>query len=188
MGLDAIAREIRECTRCPLHESRTCAVPGEGPADARIMLVGEAPGREEDIRGRPFIGRAGKILDEALQGAGLKREALFITSVVKCRPPHNRTPHKHEIETCVATHLQRQIKAIQPDIVCLLGRVAAGALLGEARLFVIRGRLFRRDRLYIPTTHPAAAGRNPAWRKALAEDLALLHSLVNGGPTLLPRN
>lgn len=182
MGLDAIAREIRECTRCPLHKSRRHAVPGEGPARARIMLVGEAPGREEDIQGRPFVGRAGKILGEALDGAGLKREELFITSVVKCRPPHNRPPHRHEIETCVGAHLQRQMKAIQPDIVCLLGRVAAGALVGEERLSEIRGRLFRREWFFFPTYHPAAAGRNPAWRGALAEDLALLRSLADGGP------
>lgn len=179
MNLSAIADEVRSCTRCPLYQERHCVVPGEGSARARIMLIGEAPGAQEDLQGRPFVGRSGKILDHALQIAGLKRQDLFITSVVKCRPPHNRLPRKTEVETCIAAHLQRQISVIQPFIICILGGVSAKALLGEANLSRIRGCLIQRDRLYFPTYHPAAAARNPAWRQIFEADLVQLRSLIN---------
>ena len=178
MNLSIIADEVRSCTRCPLHQERQRAVPGEGSARARIMLIGEAPGKQEDMQGRPFVGRSGKILDNALQIAGLKREDLFITSVVKCRPPHNRLPRKSEVETCVAAHLRRQINVIQPDVICLLGGVSAKALLGESNVSRIRGRPIQGDRLYFPTYHPAAAGRNPAWRTAFEADLMQLRNLT----------
>ena len=179
MNLNVIADEVRSCARCTLYQERHCAVPGEGSARARIMLIGEAPGAQEDLQGRPFVGRSGKILDHALQVAGLKRQDLFITSVVKCRPPHNRLPRKIEVETCMAAHLHRQISVIQPFIICILGGVSAKALLGEASLSRIRGRLIQRDRLYFPTYHPAAAGRNPAWRQIFEADLVQLRSLID---------
>jgi DNA polymerase len=181
MNLDAIAAEVRVCTRCPLHRERNLAVPGEGPSDARLMLVGEAPGKEEDLQGLPFVGRAGRVLDEVLQGAGLLRDRLFITSVVKCRPPRNRTPHRLEVDTCIAWYLRRQIEAIQPEIICLLGGVAAHALLGADGLAAVRGKLVRRERLFFPTFHPAGAGRNSRWRQAFAEDMARLAKMVKQG-------
>jgi len=182
MRLSLIAQEILVCTRCDLHHHRQRAVPGEGAERARIMLVGEAPGKEEDIQGRPFVGRSGKILDEILENAGLKRQALFITSVVKCRPPQNRVPRRKEFETCIQAHLIRQIEAISPSIICLLGGVAAEALLGTNRLSSIRGKVLRKEKhLFFPTYHPAAAGRSRSWYRALSEDIVKLQDLVGSG-------
>jgi uracil-DNA glycosylase family 4 len=181
MNLDTIAADVRVCVRCPLHEGRRNAVPGEGPGNARIMLIGEAPGREEDLQGRPFAGRAGKVLDDVLREAGLRRQDIFITSVVKCRPPRNRVPRKGEVATCVAAHLRRQIEVISPDIICLLGGVAVGALLGATPLSLVRGRPLRREHVFLPTYHPAAAGRNPRWRQAFTEDMLLLGRLLEQG-------
>jgi len=179
MRLSTIAREISVCTRCDLHKGHQRTVPGEGPSRARIMLVGEAPGREEDIHGRPFVGRSGKMLDEILKKAGLGRGDLFITSVVKCRPPKNRVPRRLEWETCIQAHLRRQIDVIDPTIICLLGGVATKVLLGKDRLSEQRGRVFRRERrIFFSTYHPAAAGRNRSWYRAFSEDMDKLHSLA----------
>lgn len=179
MRLSTIAREIRVCTRCDLREGRQRAVPGEGPTGARIMLVGEAPGREEDSQGRPFVGRSGRLLDESLKKAGLRRDDLFITSVVKCRPPKNRVPRKWEWETCIQAHLRRQIDVIDPAIICLLGGVATKALLGMDRLLGQRGRIFRREnRIFFPTYHPAAAGRNRSWYRDFCEDMEKFRRLA----------
>ena len=179
MRLTAIAEEVMKCTQCNLHRGRLKAVPGEGPETARIMLVGEAPGREEDLQGRPFVGRSGKILTQVLSRAGLKRDEVFITSVVKCRPPKNRIPLKQEWETCIQAHLWRQIDVIDPRIICLLGGVAAKALLGMHRLTEGRGRIFRReDRVFFPTYHPAGAGRNRSWHRVFSQDMVRLHSLT----------
>ncbi len=174
-ALHDIAREVRCCQRCPLHAHRTQAVPGEGPADAVLVLIGEAPGREEDLQGRPFVGKAGRFLDGALREVGIDRSAVFITSVVKCRPPENRTPHKAEIETCTGVHLQRQLAAIEPDVVCLLGATAVRAMLGNVRFREARGTMIAvGERRYLPTYHPAAAARNPAWARAFQRDLSKL--------------
>lgn len=179
MRLSTIAREIRVCTRCGLHEGRQKAVPGEGPIGARIMLVGEAPGREEDIQGRPFVGRSGRLLDKSLKQAGVSRGALFITSVVKCRPPKNRIPRRWEWETCIQAHLRRQVDEIDPVIICLLGGVATKALLGMDQLSEGRGRIFRREnRIFFPTYHPAAAGRNRSWHRVFSQDMVRLRSLA----------
>ncbi|MDA8093527.1 MAG: uracil-DNA glycosylase [Betaproteobacteria bacterium] len=182
VDLPTIAQEIGVCTRCPLHEGRHHAVPGEGPADARLMFVGEAPGRQEDATGRPFCGAAGKVFDDLLHEAGIARDRTFITSIVKCRPPHNRLPHQPEIATCVGAHLMRQITVIAPAVICLLGALATRSLLGATRLADVRGRFVRRDRLYFPTFHPAAAARNPAWRHTLAADLRTLFETLAGHP------
>ncbi len=177
--LTVIAREIRHCTRCSLFRDRQKAVPGEGPENAKMVLLGEAPGREEDIQGRPFVGLSGRILDQVLRDAGLKREDFFITSVVKCRPPRNRVPRRIEYETCIRAHLWRQIDAINPVVICLLGGVAAKALLNVNRLSEIRGKVVKRGRkTFFPTYHPAAAGRNRSWYQALSEDIAKLRSLL----------
>ena len=177
--LQTIAQEIRTCTLCPLAKSRTNAVPGEGSASASLMLVGEAPGREEDAAGKPFVGRAGKILNQALLDVKIERNEVFITNVVKCRPPNNRVPTKNEIESCVTAHLHRQIQALNPEIICLLGGTAAKALLGEERLATVRGRLIEKDHLYFATYHPAGAGRSPAWYKAFQADIKKLKEFLD---------
>ncbi|MDA8382386.1 MAG: uracil-DNA glycosylase [Betaproteobacteria bacterium] len=182
VDLATIAEDIRACTRCVLHEGRHLAVPGEGPAGARLMFVGEAPGRQEDVQGRPFCGAAGKVFDQLLHDAGIARDQTFITSVVKCRPPHNRLPHQPEIAACAGAHLTRQIAVIAPAVICLLGALATRTLLGETRLGDVRGRFVRRDRLYFPTFHPAAAARNPAWRRTLTADLRTLSEMLARHP------
>lgn len=148
---------ISACRLCPLWQGRTLAVPGAGPAPARLMLVGEAPGREEDLKGLPFVGRAGRLMDEALDEAGLKREEVFITSVIKCRPPQNRKPNKKEIELCLP-YLEDQMDAIRPRIICLMGNTAIQAVLGVVGVTVLRGRILS-DR-FLVTYHPAAVLRN----------------------------
>src|SRR5881396_1192015 len=128
--LATVHSEIIACTKCELHMSRKNAVPGEGPIDAKIMFVGEGPGQNEDEQGRPFVGAAGKLLTELLESIGIKRSDVFITNVVKCRPPSNRAPRKGEIETC-NPYLMSQIRLVKPRIVCALGTPAIATLLGE---------------------------------------------------------
>lgn len=183
--LNTIAGEIRECKRCDLHKGRKKAVPGEGSGQAKIMLVGEAPGREEDIQGRPFVGRSGKVLDVILEKAGLRRRRLFITSVVKCRPPLNRVPRRREWETCIRAHLWRQIEVIHPVIICILGGVAAKALLGVNRISKVRGEFLRYEgHVFFPTYHPAAAGRSLTWSRAFLEDMKKLSDWLQSGSPL----
>ena len=177
-NLQTIAREIRACTLCPLSRTRTNAVLGEGPSPARLMFVGEAPGREEDAQGRPFVGQAGKALILALLSAGIERRDVFITNVVKCRPPDNRAPKKSEVDACVSAYLHRQIQVVAPEIICLLGNTAVKALLGLDRLGIVRGRLMVRNRKYFATYHPAAARRNTTWHDAFLDDLKKLQGLL----------
>src|SRR5207249_9446874 len=122
--LDRISSEARICTKCDLYKERKMAVPGEGPADARVMFIGEGPGAQEDLTGRAFVGSAGKLLTELLGSIGLDRSSVFITNIVKCRPPNNRPPRKTETETCVSLYLQPQIRVINPKIVVPLGTPA----------------------------------------------------------------
>lgn len=125
--LEKLDDEIRECSKCSLNETRRKAVPGEGRCDAEVLLVGEAPGREEDKAGRPFVGRAGEILTDLLREANLRRGKIFIGNVLKCRPPNNRDPRRKEIEKC-SPYLKRQIDIIRPEIIVALGRFPAGLL------------------------------------------------------------
>src|SRR3954469_4516297 len=118
--LEELAAEIRVCTKCPLWESRTLAVPGDGPARARVMIIGEALGREEDESGHPFVGATGRFLDHVLEGTGIDRKDFFITNTVKCRPPKNRTPRKLEVETCTSNYLFEQIALVNPRLIVLL--------------------------------------------------------------------
>ena len=186
-SLASLARGIRRCRRCPLHAARTHAVPGEGDAHARIVLVGEAPGESEDRSGRPFTGRAGRFLDELLDGAGLTRGGLFITSGVKCRPPGNRNPRAEELATCRENWLTRQLDAIDPQWVLLMGRMAIVQTFGPAgRLSDLHGQIHRADtRRYMLTYHPAAGMRFPAAARAMREDFKRLADLArrtdNGG-------
>ncbi len=190
MSLDEIGEEIRRCKRCPLHLTRTNAVPGEGNPRARIVFVGEAPGRNEDLQGRPFVGAAGKLLTELLEKIGLTREEVFITNVVKCRPPNNRDPRPEEISACLP-FLERQLRIIDPEVVVALGRHSALTLLKlagkeERSIMRIRGKvfdveIFGRRRKIIPTLHPAAALYNPKLRPLLEKDFNELGEILNTG-------
>jgi len=173
-SLERVAAEVLSCTKCPLHKGRTRAVPGEGPPHARVMFIGEAPGREEDKQGRPFVGKAGQLLTEALEEAGLRREQVFITNVVKCRPPGNREPTEEEAEAC-RPYLMRQIALLRPEVICLLGSVATRSLLGEASVSSLRGRFIEREgRRYYVTLHPAAAIYNPGLKSLFKGDIRRL--------------
>ncbi len=177
--LEEIAAEVRQCTLCDLHRGRTHAVPGEGPPDARVMFIGEGPGREEDEQGRPFVGPAGRYLNALLQRAGLVREEVFITNIVKCRPPGNREPTPTEVEAC-RSYLDGQIACLRPHIICLLGRPATATLLDpSATMGKIHGSPISKDGFtYIPMYHPAAALHNQRLAPVLTEDFTRLGLLL----------
>lgn len=175
------AREILgECTRCPLHESRKKLVFGAGNPEARLMFVGEAPGRAEDAQGLPFVGPAGKLLDDLLAGIGLRRPDVYITNVVKCRPPGNRDPLPLEIETC-GPFLRAQIRIIAPKVVCELGRIAAGVMMERTiQISRIHGQKFNGPGYFnVPVFHPAAALRTPDTMRLLREDFEKLASYIS---------
>jgi len=160
--LDQIAERIRTCVKCPLHEGRMHAVPGEGHPHAQIVLVGEAPGGEEDRTGRPFVGRAGALLSDILGQLGIRREDLFITNVVKCRPPANRTPSRTELRAC-QPYIASQLQVIRPRMVVLLGKTALSSFftMNDSPL---RGAVVQRSGIsYLWTYHPAACLRNPEY-------------------------
>ncbi len=177
-ALEHISDEIRVCTRCELHRTRTKAVPGEGPADARIMLIGEAPGWNEDQQGRPFVGAAGKFLEELLAAADLKREEVFITNVVKSRPPGNRDPLPDEIAAC-APYLERQIEVIDPDVIVTLGRFSMARWFPGERISRIHGQPKQvGHRLIVPMYHPAAALHQQALKATILEDFGRLPRIL----------
>jgi uracil-DNA glycosylase family 4 len=181
-ALERMADRIRRCTRCRLHEGRRHAVPGEGCARARVMLVGEAPGAKEDESGRPFCGMSGRFLDEVLANAGMERADVFITSSVKCRPPGNRTPRADELATCGRLYLTRQIELIDPDLVVLMGKTPVLQVFGETgNLAGLHGRVRERHgRRCLPTYHPAAAMRFPGPRAAIRADFRMIRGLLGG--------
>lgn len=174
-----VVEEVRVCRKCRLYKNARNPVPGEGDIDAKLMLIGEAPGYQEDIEGRPFVGRAGKLLNMLLSGIGLEREEVYITNVVKHRPPDNRAPVRDEIEACTP-YLERQIRIIKPKVIATLGNHSTGYILSKANkgsggITGVRGRIFK-EMLFglevkiIPTYHPAAALYNPGYRSVLEED------------------
>lgn len=168
--LERIAAEVRSCTACLLHRGRNLAVPGEGPDDATIMFVGEAPGFHEDQDGRPFVGAAGRFLEELLDSIGLSRELVYITNVIKCRPPANRDPLPEEIATC-DPFLDRQLAAIGPRLVATLGRFSMARFFPQARISQIHGQPQRvGDLICYPLYHPAAALHQPSLRRVVEED------------------
>lgn len=172
--LQEIAAQIRACTRCPLSQSRKLAVPGEGPANAEILLIGEGPGFYENEQGRPFVGAAGKFLDELLQKASVNRKGVFITNVVKCRPPGNRDPLPEELSAC-NSYLERQIEAINPLIIVTLGRYSMSKFLYNARISEVHGKpVWVRGRLIVPMFHPAAALHQPSLKTSVERDFARL--------------
>jgi DNA polymerase len=171
---------IRRCRKCPLYVSRKHAVPGEGLPSAIAMFVGEAPGKEEDEQGRPFVGRSGRFLDNLLENIGLSRHQIYITSAVKCRPTENRAPHIDDLRICKVNWLDRQISLIDPKIVVLLGNTALKQILGqEGSISRLHGRLFKHNgRSYFVTFHPAAAMRFPQIKRKMKNDFKILKNLI----------
>jgi uracil-DNA glycosylase len=169
--LNQLHAEVRACVKCGLHATRTQAVPGVGPCPADIMIVGEAPGFNEDRQGEPFVGAAGHLLDTLLARIGLGRSDVYITNVLKCRPPQNRDPMPNEVESC-SPYLARQLALIKPKVVLVLGRHALERLLpGQGSISRVHGSLVRRgDVAYVPLYHPAAALHNGALVADLEQD------------------
>lgn len=168
------------CPRCRLAETRKQVVFGEGNEQAELVVVGEAPGADEDRTGRPFVGRAGKLLDQLLASVGFSRESVYICNVLKCRPPGNRNPEPEEIEAC-SPYLRRQVELIAPRAILTVGMFASRTLLGStASINSLRGRVHRYgDVPVVPTYHPAALLRNPGWIRPVWDDLQLLRSLLD---------
>ena len=176
--LAQVGREVAGCTRCELHRTRKNAVPGEGPAHAEIMLIGEGPGFHENEQGRPFVGAAGKFLEELLAQVGLKRSDVWIGNVVKCRPPGNRDPQPEELAACDA-YLERQIQAINPKIIITLGRFSMGKYMPGVKISAVHGQMRRAGkRFVIPMFHPAAALHQPKFKPQILADFAKLPKLL----------
>ena len=187
--LESIDAQVRECRKCALHEARTRTVFGVGRPDAACMFIGEAPGAEEDARGEPFVGRAGKLLDAMLGAIDLGRRDVYIANIVKCRPPRNRDPHADEIAEC-SGYLRRQIEAVAPRLLVATGRVAAQALLSTTRpLGQLRGRTYRygEDRLPVLVMyHPAYLLRSPLEKRKAWADLVRVRSMLSDDGANVP--
>jgi len=178
-ALSQIAKEVSVCTNCALHESRKKSVPGEGPANAEIMFIGEGPGFHENEQGRPFVGAAGKFLDQLLEQAGVTRADVWTGNVVKCRPPENRDPLPDELSAC-DKYLERQIEAINPSIIVTLGRFSMGKFMKGAKISQLHGQMQKIDGRYvIAMFHPAAALHQAALKPAILADFAKLPELLN---------
>lgn len=172
-------QKIKNCKKCPLRKKAKKAVPGEGSTAAKIMFIGESPGREEDLSGKPFIGRAGKLLTQLLEQNRIKRKRVFITSVIKHRPPKNRRPVRKEIEVCLP-FLEKQIEIINPRKIVLLGGIAFSVFFPKQKLNNFRGRLIKKKgRQFFPTYHPAAGLRFPKIKKILEEDFKKFKKSIN---------
>lgn len=169
---DSLKQAASQCVKCGLHETRTNVVFGEGNPEARLMFVGEAPGRDEDIQGRPFVGRAGQLLTRIIESIGLTREEVYIANILKCRPPNNRNPLPDEIACCLP-YLTEQMEIIQPRIICALGAFAAQTLIGTSEgITRLRGTFYDyHGTKLMPTFHPAACLRNPSTKKYVWEDM-----------------
>lgn len=173
-----IKNQVVSCTLCSLCETRTNAVPGKGNNDAEIIFIGEAPGKFEDIKGEPFVGPAGKKLDEALSQSGFEKDSIYITNVVKCRPPNNRIPHTSEVESC-HDYLYKEISLIKPLIICVLGNTAYRSLLGGSNISKNRGKIIsKKGNLYFLTYHPAATIYNKDLFFVLKKDLEKLKKII----------
>ncbi|PWU08053.1 MAG: uracil-DNA glycosylase [Verrucomicrobia bacterium] len=178
-ALEALAARIRVCIKCPLHASRTVAVPGEGRPTAPVMIIGEAPGKKEDQTGQPFVGSAGKYLDHVLEGTPFTRDDFFITNIVKCRPPGNRTPKAVEIDTCTSDYLSEQIRAVNPKLILLLGSVAVKKMLGISSVDEAREKIIERDgRKYLASYHPAVRFYREDLAQKIKKDFALLRRVL----------
>lgn len=174
--LRKLHESIRNCKLCPLYKTRLNAVPGEGPSDARLVFIGEAPGAREDESGRPFVGRSGEILTEMIESIGLSRESVFITSILKSRPPNNRAPTRSEIVAC-RPYVEKQIEIIAPQIIVLLGGVAISSMVGPRSVSEAHGKFFEASgRTFFMTYHPAAALRFPKLKSLMVEDFKKLQT------------
>jgi uracil-DNA glycosylase family 4 len=176
--LSELYAQIRNCTRCLLSQGRTRAVPGEGPEDAELMFIGEAPGFHEDRSGRPFVGAAGKFLDELLASIDVRRDQVYIANVIKCRPPGNREPLPNEIEAC-RPYLDRQIALIRPRLVVTLGRFSMARYFPGAKISAVHGQPRKIGGvIYYPMFHPAAALHQPGLRRTVEEDMQKIPRLL----------
>ena len=176
--LDTVRKNVIECTKCELSKTRTNSVPGKGNFHSDVIFVGEAPGRNEDLKGEPFVGVAGKKLSLALENAGISRDDIYITNTVKCRPPNNRVPSKIEKETC-QDYIKKEIEIIKPKIICVLGNTAFGSILGGTEITKYRGKIGKKDgQLYFITIHPAATIYNQGLIEVLKEDVKKLFKII----------
>ncbi len=176
--LETIKQNVIKCTKCDLCKTRTNAVPGKGNFQSDVIFVGEAPGRNEDKNGEPFIGVAGKKLSTALEEAGITRDEVYITNVVKCRPPNNRIPNTDERNTC-QEYLKQEISIIKPKLICILGNTAFNSILGGSEITKFRGKVVRKDnQLYFLTIHPAATIYNQKLIDVLKKDIVKLFDLI----------
>jgi len=176
--LETTRQKVIECTKCELSKTRTNAVPGKGNFQSDVIFVGEAPGRNEDKNGEPFVGIAGQRLNLALENAGVSRESIYITNVVKCRPPNNRVPTISERNTC-QDYLQKEISIIKPKIICILGNTAFNSILGGSEITKYRGKIIKKDKqFYFLTIHPAATIYNQELITVLKEDIGKLFDLI----------
>ncbi len=177
--LEKIKKQVTECINCELSKTRTNSVPGKGNFKSDVIFVGEAPGKNEDMNGEPFIGIAGKKLSIALENVGITREQVYITNIVKCRPPKNRVPTEIERNTC-KNYLKKEIEIIKPKIICILGNTAFNSLLDGKEIIKFRGKLVKKDnQLYFLTIHPAATIYNQKLTTVLKKDIKKLFKLVN---------
>lgn len=186
--LEKIALEVSTCTKCDLHYSRKNPVSGEGPSDAEIMFIGEGPGFHENEQGRPFVGAAGKYLDQLLESIHLTRGEVYITNVVKCRPPGNRDPNPAELAAC-SDYLERQIYTINPKVIVTLGRFSMAQFLPNAKISDIHGQAMKvRGRLIVAMYHPAAALHQPSLKPQVEADFANLPNLIAQAEDLPEKN
>ena len=172
---------ILGCKLCKLSNTRTKAVPGTGLIEnVEVVFVGEGPGRNEDLEGKPFVGSGGKLLDELLSNAGLEREQVYITNIVKCRPPKNRKPEEDEVRTCTSNYLEKQIDILKPLVVCTLGATALEYFTGKKKMGEARGKLTKTKNgiALLPTYHPAAIFRNPSYRELLQADIKRIKAII----------
>ena len=176
--LETIKQSVIKCTKCDLCKTRTNSVPGKGNFQSDVIFVGEAPGRNEDKQGEPFVGVAGRKLEAALDGAGIARDTIYITNVVKCRPPNNRVPSTAERDTC-QEYLKGEIAIIKPKIICILGNTAFNSILGGSEITKYRGKIMRKDnQLYFITIHPAATIYNQKLIDVLNDDIVKLFDII----------
>lgn len=180
--LEKVRQEMGDCNRCKLHRTRKTIVFGEGSERATLMFIGEGPGYDEDVQGRPFVGRAGQLLTKIIQSIHLSREEVYIANIIKCRPPQNRNPEPDEIQSC-NPFLMQQIHTIQPRIICALGTFSAQTLLcTETKISALRGNIFELDGIkVIPTYHPAFLLRNPERKRDVWGDMKKIAELLKGG-------
>jgi len=180
MNLEEIASEVKICRKCPLWKGRTKAVPGEGVPKAKVLFIGEGPGSNENKEGRPFVGEAGQFLDKMLKSVGLKREEVFITNVVKCRPPNNRDPLEEEVDVCVRNYLISQVRAIKPKLIVTLGRHSMQVFFPQIRsISSVHGKAYKKaDQVYLILYHPAAALYRANLKQVMIEDFKKITEIL----------